>query len=525
MATAGTASIDLFVDRPRQAGSAFPLNRKTMQTSAATVHERPAFLGSTKQLLIGGQWVPAASGEAFDTFNPADGTVIGRLARGGPVDIDRAVAAARAAFEGPWSRWKPIERQRLLLRINDLLLAHAEELAVLETMDMGAPLSRTRSTVQWISQTILHFASCTGAATTTTSGHSLPGEVMALTHKTPLGVVGGIIPWNGPLGGQWWILGPTLATGCTCVLKPAEDASLSVLRFAEIMAQAGVPDGVMNIVTGYGSEAGSALAAHPGVDKISFTGSTETGRKIVAASAGNLKRLQLELGGKSPDIVFADADLDIAVPGAAMGVFSNSGQICYSGTRLFVQRRVQEEFVERLRHFSAGLKVGNGLQPDVDLGPLISARQLDRVMGYVKIGSEEGAVLAAGGARLGNELANGYFVEPTVFSDVANTMAIAREEIFGPVISVIPFDTVDEVLKMANDSEFGLAGGVWTRDLSTAHRVSQGIRSGTVWVNCYGMVDPTVGFGGCKASGYGWKGSTEHVESFLQRKAVYINLN
>jgi aldehyde dehydrogenase (NAD+) len=478
----------------------------------------------SRRLLIGGAWLPALSGEEIDSINPADGSVVGRIARGTAVDVDRAVAAARAAFEGPWSRWSPLDRQRLLLRIDDLLLKHAEELATLETMDMGAPLARTRGTVKWISQLIHFYASCTGAGASAPTSNSLPGRIMTLTHKAPLGVVGGIIPWNGPLGGQWWILGPALATGCTCVLKPAEDASLSVLRFAELLAEAGVPDGVVNIVTGYGSEAGAALAAHPGVDKISFTGSTETGRRIVQASASNLKRLQLELGGKSPDIVFADADLELAVPGAAMGVFSNSGQICFSGTRIFVQRKVEDEFVERLVRFTAKLKVGNGLEPGVDLGPLISRRQLDRVMGYVKIGGEEGAVLAAGGARLHGELAKGYFVEPTVFSGVGNAMTIAREEIFGPVISVIPFDTVDEVLAMANDTEYGLGGGVWTRDVAIAHRVSQGIRSGTVWVNCYGAVDPSVGFGGVKSSGYGWKGSVEHVESFLYRKAVYMNI-
>jgi aldehyde dehydrogenase (NAD+) len=486
--------------------------------------QRPAFLGGSKQLLIGGRWVSAASGEEFDTFNPADGTVVARLARGDAQDVDRAVAAARAAFEGEWSRWTPYERQRLLIRINDLVEKHAEELAVLETTDMGAPLARTRGMIKWMSQVILFYASCTAAATTTTAQNSMAGRIMTLNHKSPLGVVGGIIPWNGPLAGQWWILGPTLATGCTCVLKPAEDASLSILRFAELMAEAGLPDGVVNIVTGYGNEAGAALAAHRGVDKISFTGSTETGRKIVQASAGNLKRLQLELGGKSPDIVFADADLDLAVPGAAMGVFSNSGQVCVAGSRLFVQRSVQEEFVERLKQFSAQLKVGNGLEPGVDLGPLISGRQLDRVMKYVEIGNQEGAVLAAGGARLKKELSNGFFVEPTVFSDVKSQMTIAREEIFGPVISVIPFDTVDEALKMANDTEYGLAGGVWTRDFSTAHRVSQGIHAGVVWVNCYGAFDPGVGFGGWKTSGYGWKGSMEHVASFLSGKAVYMNL-
>ncbi len=496
-----------------------------MQNTTEPLSVPLQFLGGSKRLLIGGKWVPPSSGEEIDALNPADGKVIGRLARGNAADVDRAVAAARAAFEGPWSRWKPLERQQLLMRINDLLLKHGEELATIETMDMGAPLSRTRGTIKWISQLIHFFASCTGLSTTATASNSLPGRIMTLIHKAPLGVVGGIIPWNGPLGGQWWTLGPALATGCTCVLKPAEDASLSILRFAEIMAESGVPDGVVNIVTGYGGEAGAALAAHPGVDKISFTGSTETGRRIVQASAGNLKRLQLELGGKSPDIVFADADLDRAVPGAAMAVFTNSGQICYSGTRLFVQRSVQDEFVERLKKYSATLKVGNGLQDGIDLGPLISQRQLDRVMGYMKVGPQEGAVLSTGGTRLGGALASGYFVEPTVFSGVSNAMTIAREEIFGPVISVIPFDTVEEVLKMANDTDYGLGGGVWTRNLTTAHQVSQGIRSGAVWVNCYGAVDPSVGFGGVKMSGYGWKGGQEHVESFLYRKAVYMNLD
>ena len=495
-----------------------------MQTRQTATPARPAFIGGSKRLFIGGKWLPPASGEEFDSINPADGLLIGRLPRGRAEDVDKAVAAARKAFEGEWSRWSPVERQRLLFWINDIMEQHAEELAVLETIDMGAPLSRTRATVNWISQLIRFFASCTMTATTETAQNSLPGRVMTLNHRTPLGVVGGIIPWNGPLGGQWWILGPTLATGCTCVLKPAEDASLSVLRFAELLVEAGVPDGVVNIVTGYGGEAGAALAAHPGIDKISFTGSTETGRKIVQASAGNVKRLQLELGGKSPDIVFADADLDLAVPGTAMGVFSNSGQICFAGTRLFVQRSVQDEFVERLKQFSAALKVGNGLDPGVDLGPLISGRQLDRVMDYVRIGSEEGAVLAAGGTRLGNELAQGFFVNPTVFSNVSNKMRIAREEIFGPVVSIVPFDTVDDALRLANDTEYGLGGGVWTRDLSTAHRVSQGIQSGVVWVNCYGLVDPAVGFGGRKMSGYGWKGSVEHVESFLSRKTVYMTL-
>ena len=368
-----------------------------MSTTPAQFAGRPAFLNGSKRLLIGGKWVASQSGEEIDAINPADGSVLTRIARGTAADVDRAVAAARTAFEGEWSRWKPLDRQQLLMRINELLIKHGEELATIETMDMGAPIARTRNTVKWISQLIHFYASCTGMATTATASNSLPGRIMTLTHKSPLGVVGGIIPWNGPLGGQWWTLGPALATGCTCVIKPAEDASLSILRFGELLAEAGVPDGVVNIVTGYGSDAGAALAAHPGVDKISFTGSTETGRRIVQASAGNLKRLQLELGGKSPDIVFADADLDKAVPGAAMGVFANSGQICYSGTRLFVQRAVQDEFVERLGRYAAQLKVGNGLDDGIDLGPLISQRQLERVMHYVKVGGDEGAALCVRG--------------------------------------------------------------------------------------------------------------------------------
>jgi aldehyde dehydrogenase (NAD+) len=307
------------------------------------------------------------------------------------------------------------------------------------------------------------------------------------------------------------------------VLKPAEDASLSVLRVVELLHEAGVPEGVVNVVTGYGSVAGEALARHPGVDRVAFTGSTATGRRIIEASAVNIKKLQLELGGKSPDIVFADADLDKAVPGAAMAVFNNSGQICYAGTRLFVERKIQDEFVERVTAHAKSLKVGNGLDPDVNLGPLISKKQLDRVLGYVDGAPGEGARLAGGGKRLGGDLAKGYFVEPTVFADVNNDMTIAREEIFGPVISVIPFDDPDEVLRMANDTEYGLGGAVWTSNVSTALKMVHGIKSGTLWVNCYGMVDPAVGFGGIKLSGYGTKGGPNHVDSYLYSKSVYMN--
>lgn len=484
----------------------------------------PAFLATRdKQHFIDGRWQDAQSGERLDTLNPATGEVLATLAAGDSADIDRAVTAARRAFEGPWSRLTPFERQALLLRVADLVEKNFEELAVLETLDMGAPLSRTMSYKGYLLQCIRFFASQAYNVAGQTLPNSLPGNVTSITLKSPVGVVGGIIPWNGPLISQWWVLGPTLATGCTAVMKPAEDASLSTLRMAELLLEAGVPAGVINVVTGLGRTAGAALAEHPDVDRVAFTGSTETGRAIIRASAVNIKRLQLELGGKSPDIVFADADLDKAVPGAAMAVYTNSGQICYAGTRLFVQRAIHEEFVERLTAFSKTIKVGNGLDPDVKLGPLISKRQLDRVMGYVELGSQEGARLAVGGGRMQGDLAGGYFVEPTVFASVSNSMRIAQEEIFGPVISVIPFEDGEEALRLANDIDYGLGGAVWTRDLGTALKMAKGVKAGTIWVNTYGQVDPSVGFGGYRMSGYGWKGGPQHVEAFLYQKAVYIN--
>ncbi len=486
--------------------------------------EMPAFVGGTKRLLIGGEWVQAASGKAFDSINPATGEVLARVAQAEAVDVDRAVAAARKAFEGPWSRWTHSDRQCLLIRIHDLVEKHFDELSLIETLDMGAPLVRTRGMKSFLLQQILFYASQTAACSVQTSANALPGQFTTLKIKAPVGVVGGIIPWNAPLISQWWILGATLATGCTVVLKPAEDASLTALRTAELLQEAGLPPGVVNVVTGYGSEAGSALADHPGVDRIAFTGSPETGRKIVQGWSGNFKRVSVGLGGKSPDIVFGDADLDKAVPGVTMGVFANTGQICAAGTRVLVQRRIYDEFVERMTVFSRSLKIGNGLDPQVNLGPVISQRQLDRVMRYVDIGGQEGAQLASGGRRLGGELASGYFIEPTVFTGVHNEMTIAREEIFGPVASVMPFDTLDDALRIANDTNYGLAGGIWTQSLSTAHRMSQGIQAGTIWVNCYGVLDPQVGFGGYKLSGYGWKGGAEQIDTYLYQKAVYMNL-
>nr|WP_315425794.1 aldehyde dehydrogenase family protein [uncultured Albidiferax sp.] len=487
---------------------------------------QPEFLANPVQRhFIDGQWRASLSGESIETFNPATGLAITRLARGRQEDVDLAVAAARRAFNGPWSRFTPAQRQKLLVKIHDVVAQRWDELALLETLDMGAPLVRMQKMKERMLQTIMFFSSQTMNCAGQTVPNSHPGKYTTMILKAPVGVVGGIIPWNGPLISQWWILGGALATGCTVVMKPAEDASLSVLKMAEILTEAGVPEGVINVVTGLGGEAGAALAAHPDVDRIAFTGSTVTGREIIKASAVNMKRLALELGGKSPDIIFGDADLDQAIPGAAMGVFNNSGQTCYSGTRVFVERKIQEEVTERLAAFSKTLKVGDPLDPSVALGPIVSKRQMERVLDYVTIGSDEGAQLRSGGQRLQGALAGGYFVEPTVFGNVNNGMRIAREEIFGPVISVIPFDTADEALRLANDTEYGLGGAVWTSSLKTATRFIHGIQAGQVWVNCYGLVDPGVGFGGYKQSGYGWKGGTQHVDGFLYQKAVTINEN
>lgn len=482
----------------------------------------PFLKSQDKHHYIDGAWYEGRSGERFETLNPATGKQIATLAEGNQADVDAAVASARRAF-GPWSRVTPYERQRILIRIHDLVEKHYDELAYLETLDMGAPLSRTLAFRGYILQCIQFFASQAGNTSGRTLPNSLPGNFTTMTFKAPVGVVGGIIPWNGPLISQWWVLGGALASGCTVVMKPAEDASLSVLRTAELLTEAGLPDGVVNVVTGHGRGAGAALAEHRDVDRIAFTGSTETGRDIIRASAGNIKRLALELGGKSPDIVFADADLDKAVPGAAMAVFNNTGQICYAGTRLFVQREIADDFAQRVADFGKTLKVGDGLDPDVKLGPLISQKQLDRVLGYLDTGSREGATLVSGGERLGGDLAGGYFVPPTVFSGVSNDMTIAREEIFGPVISVIPFDDADEALHMANDTQYGLGGAVWTENLGTAMKMAHGIQAGTIWVNCYGLIDPGVGFGGFKQSGYGWKGGPEHIEAFLYTKSVCFN--
>ncbi len=476
-----------------------------------------------RRLLIDGKWQDAVSGKTFETRNPATGELLANVAEGDAADIDLAVAAARRAFEGPWSRWKPYERQKLLLRFADLVEQHIEELLTLDTLDMGAVLAMALGGRQRVPSMIRYYAGVVSHLHGDTIPNSAAGEIFTYTMREPVGVVGAIIPWNGPIGTTIWKLGPVLATGCTAVLKPAEETPLTALRLGELLLEAGLPDGVVNIVPGYGATAGAALASHMDVDKIAFTGSHFTGQKIVQASAGNLKRLSLELGGKSPDIVFADADLDAAVPGAAMAAFANCGQVCTAGTRLFVERSIYEEFTHRVAEFGRNLRVGNGLDPQTQIGPLVSEKQLKRVTGYMALGREEGAhALTGGGRRTDGALAQGFFVEPTLFADVRNDMRIAQEEIFGPVISAIPFDDVETVIKAANATHFGLGGGVWTRDVAKAHRLSKAIRAGVVWVNCYNVSDPAVPFGGYKMSGYGRESGRQQLDDYLNLKSVWI---
>ncbi|MFT3687934.1 aldehyde dehydrogenase family protein [Paenirhodobacter sp.] len=489
------------------------------QARAAALYD-----GGFRPMVIGGKWVPGETGAVIEACNPATGALLATVPRGTAADVDAAVAAARAAFEGPWARFTPFERQNLLLRIAEKFEQNWETLCLSDTLDMGMPIARTLANSRRVLGMLRFYAGQAVAIHGHTIPNSFPGEILSQTVKEPVGVVGAIIPWNAPIAGSVWKIGPALATGCTVVLKPSEEASLTVLLIAKLMQEAGLPDGVLNIVTGTGSEAGAALAAHPGVDKIVFTGSTATGQAIARAATGNLKRVSLELGGKSPVIVCRDADIDKAVPVAAMAVFANSGQICIAGSRLFVAREIHDEFTARVAEFARGLRIGNGLAPETELGPIISARQAERVEGFLRAGPEEGAHLLTGGARVtGAGYDGGHFIAPTVFGGVTDGMRLAREEIFGPVISALPFDTLEEVVARANATPYGLAAGVFTTHLGTAHKLSRRLKAGSVWVNMYHAIDPAVPFGGVKMSGYGREGGAEHLDEYLDTKAIWIN--
>ncbi|HEY0315956.1 MAG TPA: aldehyde dehydrogenase family protein [Sphingomonas sp.] len=486
----------------------------------------PFLDGTPKQLLIGGRWVDAQGGETFETRNPATGALLATIAAASAADVDRAVASAREAFEtGPWPRFNPSERQRVLLRLADLLERDIELFAQLDTLEMGAPIRRTRGGAAMLVDLLRYYAGMARAIqgeTATTADPSL----FACTLREPVGVCGAIIPWNGPLWASILKLGPVLATGCTLVLKPAEVASLAPLLLGRLTEKAGVPAGVFNIVTGTGAIAGAALAAHPGVDKLSFTGSDATGRAVVAASAGNLKRLSLELGGKSPHIIFADADIPKAAAAAVVAAFGNSGQVCSAGTRLFVAREIHDDFTAEVARLAGELRIGDGMDIATDLGPLVSGRQLDRVCGHMDDARAAGAGTLSGGGRLtGDGYDAGFFFPPTVLTGATDDMRAVREEIFGPVLATLPFDDEAEVIRRANATPFGLGAGVWTRDVGRAHRMGRALRAGSVWVNCYNAIDPAVPSGGIKASGYGREYGRQHLEEHLQTKSLWIGID
>lgn len=476
--------------------------------------------GFRSRNLIGGQWKEAVSGETIAVENPATEDIITHVPQGRHEDIDDAVRVARATFESSsWRKIRPIDRGRILENIARKVEEHAEELAYLESLDTGKAV--TFAKVIDLPSTIDVFRYMGGWCSKlggTTPPVSFDGrEYHTYTRREPVGVVGAITPWNYPLALGSWKIASALAAGCTMVLKPTELTPLSTLRLAELCLEAGLPEGALNIVNGYGHEAGEALARHPDVDKITFTGSTVVGKKIVEYALGNMKRVTLELGGKSPSIVFADADLDQVGLGAALAVFFNSGQICFAASRLLVQDSVYDQVVEAVAAAAGQFKVGNGLEPDTLLGPLVSRKQQERVLGYVQSGIEQGARLVCGGQAVGDK---GYFMQPTVFADADPSMRIAREEIFGPIVSVIRFKDEAEAIRLANDTTYGLAANIWTRDIKRAHRVAHRLQAGSVWINCHGVIDPAAPFGGFKQSGWGREVSEEGLSAYTETKTV-----
>ena len=473
------------------------------------------------QCFIGGQWVPAKSGKTFDTIDPSTEEVIAQVAEGDAADIDAAVKAAREAFEnGPWSRMDARDRGRLMYKLADLIEEEADELAALESLDNGKPIRDSRAADLPLTIDCLRYYA--GYADKI-HGQTIPirGDYFCYTRKEPVGVVGQIIPWNFPMLMTAWKWGPALAAGCTIVMKPAEQTPLSCLRMARLAQKAGIPDGVINVVPGFGPTAGGAIVKHPGIDKVAFTGSGETAQIIMRDAATTLKRITFELGGKSPNIVFADSNIEAAIAGAHFGLYFNQGQCCTAGSRLFVEERIHDEFVARLASINKSRKLGRPLDPTTEQGPQVDRAQFDKIMHYVNLGNKEGAKCVTGGKRFGDR---GFYIEPTMFTNVTDDMSIAKDEIFGPVMSILKFKGLDEIAARANNTTFGLAAAIWTRDIGKAHSLAKKIRAGTVWINCYDVFDAAAPFGGFKQSGIGRELGEEGLKAYVENKTVTVAL-
>jgi len=496
-----------------------------MASPAALREGVRSFLAGRRMMLIAGKWMPAASGATTHIRNPATGEVIASVPESHAPDIDLAVTAARRAFdEDVWGRLGPSQRGKVLWKIADLIDANADELAELESLNNGMPFRDAKGFgIPRASDTFRYYA---GWATkihgrTSELGGGGQPSMLGYTLREPVGVVGMIVPWNAPLMIAAWKLAPALAAGCTCILKPAEETPLTALRLGEFALEAGVPPGVVNIVTGFGHTAGAAIAAHPGIDKVAFTGSSEVGRLIVAAAATNLKKVSLELGGKSPVVVFDDADLEKATIGAARAIFNNAGQVCTAGSRLYVQKKSYDKVVAGVAEVAKRLKVGDGMDPSTEMGPLISDKQLQRVIGYIRSGVEEGAEVVTGGHIIGDR---GYFVAPTVLAKTTGDMAVVREEIFGPVLATMPFTEPSEIPALANSTRYGLAASVWTRDVVKAHSLARQLRAGSVGINLHSMAHSVMPFGGYKESGWGRENGPDGLEAYLETKSVLVAL-